>query len=172
MPNVDESVVFYDMYEDVTEYYGSTEITMPNLQNITQIISGAGIAGNVETALLGFVDVMTMGIKFRTATAAAIRLAEPRRHRLDLRVIHQAEDTSTGEITHPAIKYVVSVVPKSLNLGSVKPASPADVSGEYSVKYLAMYLDGKKVTEIDPLNFIYMVNGVDYLADLKNAVGK
>ena len=35
-----------------------------------------------------------------------------------------------------------------------------------------MYLDGKKVVEVDPLNFIYMVNGKDYLADVRKALVK
>ena len=34
------------------------------------------------------------------------------------------------------------------------------------------YIDGAKVREIDPLNFIREVNGVDYLADVRKAIGK
>ncbi len=38
--------------------------------------------------------------------------------------------------------------------------------------YYATYIDGKKVLEIDILNFIYYVNGVDYLEDVRKALGK
>ena len=38
--------------------------------------------------------------------------------------------------------------------------------------YFATYIDGAKVLEIDILNFIYFVNGVDYLADVRKALGK
>lgn len=34
------------------------------------------------------------------------------------------------------------------------------------------YIDGKKKLEIDPLNYIYYVNGKDYLADVRKALGK
>lgn len=38
--------------------------------------------------------------------------------------------------------------------------------------YYATYIDGKKKLEIDPLNYIYYVNGKDYLADVRKALGK
>ena len=56
--------------------------------------------------------------------------------------------------------------------GSIAPATPTNGSGEYSVRYWATYIDGAKVREIDPLNFICVVNGVDYLADVRKAIGK
>ena len=59
-----------------------------------------------------------------------------------------------------------------LALGKVAAASTADVSGEYAVSYYAMYLDGSKVTEIDPLNFVCIINGKDYLKDVRKALGK
>lgn len=42
----------------------------------------------------------------------------------------------------------------------------------YAVSYYATYIDGKKKLEIDPLNYIYYVNGKDYLADVRKALGK
>ena len=33
------------------------------------------------------------------------------------------------------------------------------------------YIDGKKVREVDQLNFICYVNGTDYLADVRKALG-
>ncbi len=69
-------------------------------------------------------------------------------------------------------KHVLTVIPKSHNVGTIAPAKPSDGSGEYSVRYWATWLDGVKVREIDPLNSIYMVNGVDYLAPVRRALGK
>ena len=55
--------------------------------------------------------------------------------------------------------------------GSVAPAAPSNGSGEYAVRYWATYIDGKKVREVDQLNFICYVNGTDYLADVRKALG-
>ena len=71
-----------------------------------------------------------------------------------------------------AVKHVMVVVPKSLKGGTVSPAAPSNGSGEYAVRYWKTYIDGKKVREIDPLNFIFEVDGVDYLADVRAALGK
>ena len=62
--------------------------------------------------------------------------------------------------------------PKKTALGKLAVASAADVSGEYATSYYALYIDGVKVTEIDPLNFICIINGTDYLQQVRKALGK
>ena len=64
------------------------------------------------------------------------------------------------------------VRPKKLAPGKVAVASPADASGEYAITYYAIYKNGVKKVEIDQLNFVYYVDGVDYLADVRAALGK
>lgn len=53
MPNFDESVINFAVYEDGVEYVGMAGVTLPNLSAIVQTLSGAGIAGNVEVPVLG-----------------------------------------------------------------------------------------------------------------------
>ena len=172
MPNFDESVINFAVYEDSVEYVGMAGVTLPNLAAIVQTLSGAGIAGNVEVPVLGHYDVMSLTLNFRTTTEHSVRLSEPRRHNIDLRMAQHIEDTVAGEVKVQSIKHVLVVVPKTDTGGTVAPAAPTNGSGEYSVRYWATYIDGAKVREIDPLNFICEVNGVDYLADVRKAIGK
>ena len=172
MPNFDESVINFAVYEDSVEYVGMAGVTLPNLAAIVQTLSGAGIAGNVEVPVLGHYDVMSLTLNFRTTTEHSVRLSEPRRHNIDLRMAQQIEDTVAGDVKVQSIKHVLVVVPKTDTGGTVAPAAPTNGSGEYSVRYWATYIDGAKVREIDPLNFICEVNGVDYLADVRKAIGK
>lgn len=172
MPKFDQSVINFAVYEDGVEFAGMAKATLPDLNSLTQSMAGAGIAGNVETVILGHFDAMTLGLNFRTTTAHAIKLSEPRRHTIDLRVAQQVEDTVSGAVTVQSVKHIFVVVPKKDAGGSIAPAAPTDGSGEYSVRYWATYIDGKKVREIDPLNFICIINGVDYLADVKRVLGK
>lgn len=169
---MDQSNINFAVYEDGQEYYGMASATMPNLSNLVQSISGAGIAGNIEAVILGHVDNMTLGLNFRTTSEASIRLSEPRRHTIDLRIAQQVEDPVTNSIDAVAEKHVFIVIPKNHTVGSVAPATPTNGSGEYAVRYWATWIDGKKVREIDPLNFICEVNGVDYLAPVRKALGK
>lgn len=169
---MDQSNINFAVYEDGSEYAGMAKVTLPDLTALTQTVSGAGIAGNVEAVIQGHYDTMTLGLSFRTTTPQSIKLAEPRRHNIDLRVAQQNEDTVAGAVAISKVKHIFVVIPKKLTGGSIAPASPTDGSGEYAVRYWATYIDGKKYLEFDPLNFICYVNGVDYLADVRTALGK
>lgn len=172
MPNFDESVINFAVYEDSVEYVGMASATLPNLTALIQTISGAGIAGNVEAPILGHYDAMTLGLNFRTTTEQSVRLSEPRRHTIDLRAPQQVEDTVAGAVKVQNVKHILVVIPKTETGGSIAPANPTNGSGEYAVRYWATYIDGVKVREIDPLNFICYINGTDYLADVRKALGK
>lgn len=172
MAKIDEVIINFAVFEDSVEYLGMSEATLPEVSNLAEEITGAGIAGNVEAVVLGHIEAMTLTLNFRTVTKAAIRLAEPRIHNIDLRAAQQARNTQTGKIETVAAKHIMKVVPKKFAPGKLAAASAADASGEYAVSYYALYLDGKKVVEIDPLNFIYNINGTDFLASVKRALGK
>ena len=172
MPNLDQAHVNFAVYEDSVEYLGIAQATLPTLEQLVQELSGAGIAGNVEAVLRGHFAAMTLGLQFRTMNAESIKLAEPRRHNIDLRVARQDENTESGQIEIASIKHIFVVVPKSLNPGNVAPHSTADGSGQYAVRYWAMYINGQLVTEIDQLNYKCVIDGVDYLASVRAALGK
>ena len=99
-------------------------------------------------------------------------LAEPRRHNIDLRAAVQDEDTVSGKIVVRTVKNIMVVEPVAYNPGNIAPASRSDGSGEYSVLSWAMYIDDEKTLDIDPLNMKWFINGVDYLAPVRKAIGK
>ena len=69
---MDQSIINFKVYEDSVEYVGMAQATLPDLTALTQSISGAGIAGNVEAVILGHFDAMTLGLNFRTVTAQSV----------------------------------------------------------------------------------------------------
>lgn len=172
MPKIDETVIGFAVYEDATEYIGISEVTLPEISSMTEEISGAGIGGKVESVILGTIEAMTTTFNFRTVTKNAIKLHEPRIHQIDLRAAQQQQDSTKGVTEIVRVKHILRLQPKKLNPGKLAAASTAEVSGEYATSYYATYIDGKKVLEIDPLNYIYYVNGTDYLADVRKALGK
>lgn len=172
MPRIDESVINFALYEDANEYLGMAEVALPELASLTQEITGAGIAGNVEAVILGHFEAMTTTLNFRTVTRSAVSLNKPGYHTLTLRVAQQLKDTVKGTKVVQHVKHVMIVESKKYAPGKVAQASSAEASGEYAVTYFATFIDGKKVLEVDKLNFIYEVDGVDYLADVRKAMGK
>ena len=129
---MDQSIINFKVYEDSVEYVGMAQATLPDLTALTQSISGAGIAGNVESVILGHFDAMTLGLNFRTVTDQSVKLSEPRRHTIDLRVAQQDEDVVAGKVVVRAVKHILVVIPKSDKGGSVAPAAPSNGSGEYA----------------------------------------
>jgi len=172
MARINEAVINFHVYENATEYYGMAEVGLPEISSIVNAVQGAGISGTYESVVLGHVEAMTLTLNFRTLLRDAYKLMEPRNHQLDLRVAQQDEDTVAGRGVVTAFKHVFVCKPKKLNPGAVKPAAPADASGEYGVTYWATFINGLKTLEIDILNFIFFVNGVDYLAQVRAALGK
>lgn len=169
---IENGITNFGVYEDATEFYGMAEVTLPEIAHMTEEVKGAGISGSFNGAFVGHIEPMTLGLNFRTVTRDAIRLAEPRNHQLDLRAAQQSWDNIAGKYIQTAVKHVLIVSPTKFAPGKLAPASPAEASGEYSATYYATYIDNVKVLEIDILNFIYFVNGVDYLADVRKALGK
>jgi len=167
-----ESLIDFKVYEDKNDYLGIAQVGLPDIAYITQTITGAGIAGNVEAVLIGMMDVMTTTMQFRSCTDAAAKLAKPIAHQIDLRVAEQYWDSVGGQRVVQADKYVMKIIPKKTAAGNVTPASPADANGEYSTYYYAAYKDGKQLWEIDPHNYICVIDGVDYLAPVRKALGK
>ena len=166
---MDQLTIDFAVYEGKKELMGIAKATLPDLSAITQSISGAGIAGNVDAVAVGHFDAMTLGLEFRATTAGIYKLAEPRKHTLELRIAQQKEDVA---LDSTGIKHIFVVIPKSTKMGSVAPASPTDGSGEYAVRYWKTTVDGNVVQEIDCINGKCIINGKDYLKSARKALGK
>lgn len=163
--------VNYDVYEDNVRFDGTASAQLPDISPIVQSLSGAGIAGNIE-AVTPHVDAMTLTLNFREVTDEGYSLATFRRHHITLRQARQDEDPVGDSIDTIAIKHVLVVIPKGLTGGQLAPHASSNPSGTYAVHYFATYINGKLETEIDPMNYIYNIQGVDYLAPVRGALGR
>ena len=166
----DLATINFKVYEGKTTYVGVSDVTLPSLSFLTQTLSGVGIAGNIEAALIGQMDAMTSTFNFRNLTEETIHLATPTLHTVEMYEAQQREDSNTGESIH-SVKHVMRIFPKTLSGGTAQRASTGDPSGEYAVRYWAVYVDGKRYMELDPMNSICYMDGKDYLAPVRNAMG-
>ena len=53
----------------------------------------------------------------------------------------------------------------------IAPAAASDSSGEFDVYLYAAYRDGQELWYIDKRNMTFRVNGKDYMADVRKALG-
>ena len=89
-----------------------------------------------------------------------------------MRVAEEYWEVEDADIGIWPEKYVMVVRPKSMDPGTVAPMAAADTSGEYAVYYFAAYRNGEQLWEIDKRNMRCVILGVDYMADVRKALGK
>ena len=161
-----------EIYEDDVNLLGVAKVQLPSIAYPCVTISGAGMMGEMEIPLYGMVNAMTLTINWLTPHGDAVRLMSPEKHQLDMRVAEEYWDVEQAEVGLWADKYVVIVRPKNASPGTVAPMGNADTSGEYAVYYFAAYRDGKQLWEIDKRSMKCVIDGVDYMAPVRKALGK
>lgn len=161
-----------EIYENDVNLLGVAKVQLPSIAYPCVTISGAGMMGEMEIPLYGMVNAMTLTIDWLTPHGDAVRLMSPEKHQLDMRVAEEYWDVEQAEVGLWADKYVVIVRPKNASPGTVAPMGNADTSGEYAVYYFAAYRDGKQLWEVDKRSMKCVIDGVDYMAPVRKALGK
>lgn len=169
---IDNGTVNFAVFEGSNEFLGMAEVTLPEIATLTEEIKGAGIAGSFSGAYTGHLEPMNLTLNFRSVTKSSIKLMEPVAHQIEMRSAQQKWNSNSGRSEQEAVKHVAVVTPTKYAPGKLAVASPTDSSGEFSVSYYALFIDGEKLIEIDILNFIHFINGTDYLEDVRKALGK
>lgn len=172
MPNINPAVINYAMYEEDEEYVGLARVTLPSMNMLSTTVKGAGIAGEIESVLIGQMSAMQLQIQMLTLTKQGISLAEQRIHTWELREVQQTVNGTSGAHSVEAVKHVFKAFPKQMDGGTLQPQSTSDPNIGAAVYYWAEYRNGVKVLELDPINYICFINGVDYLEQVRTALGK
>lgn len=164
MPKRSERVIDYSVFLSGSEYLGTATVDLPEIAFLSATTKGAGIAGEIDTPSPGQTSAMTLTLNWNTVEKSSIKLLAPVVHALDLRASIQDFDTATNEYTEKALKVTVRGRPLSGGLGGLEAATAMSSTSAFSVNYLKVLIDGEEVLEIDKLNYIFKVLGVDYLA--------
>lgn len=173
--NIPEKVVNFNVYDDSEKLVGvSGEITLPSFEAMTETISGAGIAGEYESPTPGHFGSTTIDIPFRTIRDKSFNLFEPKAKTIFLRAAQQSYSVSSGEISHSGLKITLKVMPKGIALGSLKVGGMTETTNTLELLYIKIEenVGGnlKELLEIDKINFIYKVNGADYLESIRSQI--
>lgn len=172
--NIPERLVGYNLY-DTTEKNeklvgAQAEAELPSFEAITSQLSGAGILGEIENPNPGHFGSMTLPITFRTVSQESTKLFAPGSKSVTLRADQSSYDVAGGKILHRPLKVVVVGRAKSFETGKAKAGDPTDTKVTLEIIYIKIELDGFTLIELDKFNYIFVVNGVDYLADVRNNI--
>ena len=162
----------FEIYEDGVRIEGVTAYTLPNKVRKTIVVNGAGLGGDIESAITGQYEPMEASFNFRGYSRDVAKISEPRRHTVDLRVAEQHEDPLSGEVRIARTKHIMVIIPKSKSGGNVQNATANETVVATSVRYWATYVDGRLTELFDPANGIDIINGFDYGEEVRKALGK
>lgn len=171
MRSIPDKLVNFTVYRDGNEFLGTADVVLPSFEAMTDTLSGAGIAGEIDSPTIGHFGSMTTTLNWRTVGKETIRLLQQTSHSLDFRGVQHEYDASTGERKSVGIRVSVKALPKTGTLGNFQVGSTTGTSNELEVIYIKIVIDGKEMLEYDKLNFIYRVDGVDAMSEIRDQLG-
>lgn len=165
---IPESISQFNVYVGNERCVGvSGEITLPNLEAMTETISGAGIAGEYESVAVGQYGSTSIEIPFNRMYDQNFKLMTPGKKNIVLRASAKSLDTSTGASIEEGLKISMRGTPKGLDLGKIAIGKPTETKNVLELTYLKIELAGKVLFELDKINNICIFDGVDVLAPIR-----
>lgn len=172
MPKRPEQTIAYRVYHNGSDMIGVATVELPEIAYMTETLSGAGIAGEIENPTLGIVESMTVKFSFTSVTAEIFNTLDWTRSALyECYSALQMTDDATGQ--RISVPYRINVLgrAKSFPLGTLEQGKKHGNEQELEVTRLEVLLDGEEKFLFDKLNFIHRVNGTDLLATVRAQMG-
>lgn len=150
---------------------GVADLQLPSFDAMTETVSGAGIAGEYESPNFGHFQSMKFTINWRMITGELTVFLKPGAISIDCRLANQEYDQTAGNHVFKANRVFVKGAVTKNDLGKASKGSPYEGSSEIEVTYIKLERDGVTIVELDKINYIYKVNGIDYMANIRKALG-
>lgn len=167
-----EQTISFRVYHDGTGQIGVATIDLPELSYMTESLSGAGIAGEIDSPTLGMTESMTLKMSFNSVYPEIYNMLDWTRSNLfECYAAVQMSDPATSMRTSVPLRVNIVGRAKSFPLGSLEPGKKQGNEQELEVTRLEVLLDGEEKLLIDKLNFIHRVNGTDLLATVRAQMG-
>ena len=152
---VPEKSINFKVFLEGGELLGLAEGTIPVLEAMTSEVKGA----------------TTFSLTWRTITTSFLKLFEHKTHEIELYGALQYYEAGLGEYLTHQVYVFLKADTKSSTPGNLVVGDNQDTQTEFEVRYMKVELDGKEWVEMDKLNMIYKVDGVDYNAAVRAALG-
>lgn len=170
--NIQLALIQFEAFDSGDRMLGLTTIDLPEIELAQTDIKGAGIVGTVSFPIKGNVNNLTTTLHWLTLTEAGAKfLSQGAAHMLSLRGAQEAYDSGTGERRVVPVRLDLRTHTNKLSLGKFDPGEQVETELELMIDWLKLSIDGKEITSIDKFNCQMVVNGTDYLSDVKGALG-
>jgi P2 family phage contractile tail tube protein len=159
----------FNLFVDGESYVGQVpEVTLPKLARSTEEYRAGGMGGPVQSAMgLEGLEmqwkaggwIRSLFKQWGNTTVAGVQL----------RFAGALQTDDTGAVT--SVEAVVRGFHKEIDLGNQAAGEKTEVQVTSSLSYYKLSINGATVIEIDLVNMIEIVDGVDLMADTRSAIG-
>ena len=158
----------YNVYNTGNRLLGmGDELPLPKFEASSETVNGAGVQGEFDDPTVGYFNNMELEIPFRVFDPEAVDMLDMNKAvQLELRGAQQATNTES-DVEYRQIRVVVRGRMTGFDPGKTKAGAAMECTVTLSVTYILIELDGKPMVELDKLNEVYKVRGVDVLATIK-----
>lgn len=158
-----------NVFNEGQSYMGEiAEIALPKLARKMEKYRGGGMDGEVD------IDLGQQALELELSCAGIMeqvfdQYGITKAAGVMLRFAGAYQRDDTGDVD--AVEVVVRGRHAEIDMGKAKPGDKTDFKVKSSLTYYKLSMNGKEKIEIDLLNMIFKVNGVDRLAEQRKAIG-
>lgn len=163
-------VIAHKLLVDGIEIDDNVSCQLPSIEKQTIELKGAGILGSIEMPSSAQIGSMVFSMSMRSINKNASILVKPGTQNIELRFV-QDTITSTGETVPAGTKIFITGINKKYDPGKVEGNSSMDGSIEFEVLRYRQIIEGEETLLIDKKNYIFKINGVDYMQSIRAALG-
>lgn len=166
---IPEKINDYNTYLDGNKMIGvAASVTLPEIKMKTSTVSGVGINGEIDSPTIGLFEGFTQEIVFNTLYSSAVDMLSPLKTvNLTFRAAQQVYD-KTGGYAFKGLRVVEMARVKEFKPGKIEKGEGMEATVATELTYLMIEIDSQQVLEIDKLNGVYKVNGVDMLEQIRS----
>jgi hypothetical protein len=147
-------VANYSIFKDGRRLIGLADVTLPNLQNLTDTLKGSGVFGEIDMPVQCHFQAMSVTLNWNTVIDDMVLATLQEKSMLDAWAAIQADESSTHKIIHQGWRFIMGTAPKSFNLGKLEVGTKSEAVSEYELISLRIFRDDRVVVEIDKENAV------------------
>lgn len=171
MPQRIQRITNANVLVDGNNLWGSAEeVKLPDVKSVMAEFKALGNVGKIE--LFSGFDKMECTIKWNSIFAdISVLMADFTKTRnIQVRGNIDVYSGSTRTGQQPIVTYLRGT-PKQFPLGNFKPHDNVEGETQLNITYIKQEINGRETVELDVMNNIYKVDGVDLLAQYRANLG-
>ena len=166
---VPEVINNWNAYNKGNKLIGVTgSVTLPNLDAITEQITGAGVLGSYETGIIGHYGPIEQEVPFRMLEEDIFSLMDPTQSvDLTFRASTQYTERETGAIDYKGMRIVETGRFKGFSAGKLEAGKAMEGTLKLEILSFMVELNRKILVQLDKLNDLFIINGKDMLEKVR-----